>query len=112
MIEANPSVYSTGATLGDEDERRLHADCHGPQGPCDFASVGLVTNSTNSTYHAAQLALSRRFNNGLSFLTSYTFSRSCDWPGGRCPGCWIGGADRPDSASAIAGCSGLGRQTE
>ena len=79
MIEANPAVYRPGATSGDADQRRLYAGCHGAQGPCDFASVGLVTNSTNSTYHAAQLALSRRFDNGLSFLASYTFSKSLDY---------------------------------
>ena len=79
IIEANPSVYSPGATSSDEDQRRLYAGCHGPQGPCDFASVGLITDSTNSTYHAAQMALSRRFQNGLSFLTSYTFSKSLDY---------------------------------
>jgi hypothetical protein len=70
MIEANPSVYGPGATSENADRRRLYAGCHGAQGPCDFASVGLVTNSTNSTYHAGQLALSRRFGNGLSFLAS------------------------------------------
>ncbi len=79
IIEANPSVYSPGATSGDADQRRMYAGCHGAQGPCDFASVGLITNSTNSTYHAAQMALSRRFQNGLSFLTSYTFSKSLDY---------------------------------
>jgi hypothetical protein len=79
MIEANPAVYEPGATSGDADQRRMYAGCHGAQGPCDFASVGLITNSTNSTYHAAQMALSRRFHNGLSFLTSYTFSKSLDY---------------------------------
>jgi hypothetical protein len=79
MIEANPAVYQPGATSGDADQRRMYAGCHGAQGPCDFASVGLITNSTNSTYHAAQMALSRRFQSGLSFLTSYTFSKSLDY---------------------------------
>jgi hypothetical protein len=79
MIEANPSIYRPGATSNDADQRRLYAGCHGAQGPCDFASVGLVTDSTNSTYHAAQLALSRRFHDGLSFLASYTFSKSLDY---------------------------------
>ena len=79
MIEANPAVYRPGATSGNADQRRLYAGCHGAQGPCDFASVGLITNSTNSTYHAAQMALSRRFDNGLSFLASYTFSKSLDY---------------------------------
>jgi hypothetical protein len=79
MIEANPSIYRPGATSNDADQRRLYAGCHGAQGPCDFASVGLITDSTNSTYHAAQLALSRRFRDGLSFLASYTFSKSLDY---------------------------------
>jgi hypothetical protein len=79
IIEANPSVYGPGATSSDADQRRIHAGCHGSQGPCDFGSVGLITDSTNSTYHAAQLALSRRFHNGLSFLASYTFSKSLDY---------------------------------
>ncbi|MGH9611672.1 MAG: hypothetical protein ACRD4P_01180, partial [Bryobacteraceae bacterium] len=48
-------------------------------GPCNFASVGLVTDSTNSTYHAGQIALTRRFDNGLAFLASYTFSKSLDY---------------------------------
>ena len=79
MIEANPAVYGPGATPENADQRRLYADCHGPQGPCDFASAGLITNSTNSTYHAAQVALSRRFTNGIGFVASYTFSKSLDY---------------------------------
>ena len=74
MIEANPAIYGQGATADNADQRRLYAGCHGPDGPCDFASVGLITNSTNSTYHAGQISLTRRFAKGLSFLTSYTFS--------------------------------------
>jgi hypothetical protein len=79
MIEANPSVYGPGATAENADQRRLYAGCQGPQGPCDFASVGLITDSTSSTYHSAQVALSRRFNHGLGFLASYWFSKSLDY---------------------------------
>lgn len=79
MIEGNPAVYGPGATSGNADQRRLYAGCHGTAGPCDFASVGLITNSTNSTYHAGQIAVSRRFDNGLAFLASYTFSKSLDY---------------------------------
>ncbi len=79
MIEANPSVYGPGATSQNADQRRLYAGCQGPNGPCDFASVGLITDSTNSTYHAAQVAFSRHFDNGLGFLGSYTFSKSLDY---------------------------------
>lgn len=79
MIEGNPAIYRPGATSDNADQRRLYAGCKGPQGPCDFASVGIITNSTSSTYHAGQLALTRRFHNGLAFLTSYTFSKSLDY---------------------------------
>ena len=79
MVEANPAVYAPGATPDNIDQRRLYAGCHGPQGPCDFASAGLITNSTNSTYHAGQVALTRRFHHGLAFLASYTFSKTLDY---------------------------------
>jgi hypothetical protein len=79
MIEANPSIFGLGATSQNADQRRLYAGCQGPNGPCDFASVGLITDSTNSTYHAAQVAFSRHFDNGLGFLSSYTFSKSLDY---------------------------------
>lgn len=79
FVEANPAIYGSGATSDNADQRRRYAGCHGSQGPCDFASVGLITNSTNSTYHAAQAALSRRFSNGLGFLASYTYSKTLDY---------------------------------
>ncbi len=79
MIEANPAVYRPGASSNDADRRRIYANCQGDSGPCDFASVGLITNQTNSTYHAAQAALSRRYSHGLAFLASYTFSKTLDY---------------------------------
>lgn len=79
MIEANPSIYGPGATAENADQRREYAGCQGPQGPCNFGSVGLVTDSTNSTYEAGQVALTRRFNRGLTFLASYTYSKTLDY---------------------------------
>ncbi len=79
MIEANPAVYGPGATANNADQRRIYAGCQGPNGPCDFASAGLITDSTNSTYHAGQVALTRRFANGLAFVASYTYSKSLDY---------------------------------
>src|SRR5215469_1572404 len=79
FTEANPAIYGPGATADNADQRRIYAGCHGPQGPCDFASVGLMTDSTNSTYHALQAALSKRFGSGLGFLASYTYSKSLDY---------------------------------
>src|SRR5205085_391614 len=72
-------VISRGGSLHPMSSARRAAGCHGPQGPCDFASVGLITNQANSTFHAGQLALSRRFSNGLSFLGSYTYSKTLDY---------------------------------
>jgi hypothetical protein len=79
MIEANPAVYGLGATANNADQRRIYAGCKGPEGPCDFASVGLITDSTNSTYHAGQVALTRRFANGVAFVASYTYSKTQDY---------------------------------
>jgi hypothetical protein len=79
MIEANPSIYGPGATADNADARRLYAGCQGADGPCNFASVGLLTDSTNSTYHAGQVSLTRRFHERLGFVASYTFSKTLDY---------------------------------
>ena len=79
MTEANPAVFGPGATQENADQRRLYAGCQGPQGPCNFASVGLITDSTSSTYHAGQVAVSRRFEHGLGFLVSYWYSKTLDY---------------------------------
>ena len=71
FIEANPSVYSAGSSANDIDARRLY--------PGDFASVGLLTYNSNSTYHAMQTTLSRRYTRGLAFSTSYWWSKSLDY---------------------------------
>jgi hypothetical protein len=78
FIEGNPSVYAPGATAETIDQRRLYANCQ-PNGSCDLASVGLLSYSTNSTYHALQVLLSRRFKNGFAFNTSYWFSKTLDY---------------------------------
>lgn len=78
FVEANPAVYGPGATAQNADQRRLYAGCE-PQGHCVFGSVGLLTNSTSSTYHAAQLSVSRRYADGLGLLVSYTLSKSLDY---------------------------------
>ena len=41
-----------------------------------FRQVNMVTNSGNSTYHAMVLVLNRRFANGFTNQTSYTWSRT------------------------------------
>ncbi len=77
-IEANPAVPGPGATSGNADRRRLYANCPAT-GACDFTHVAMLSYITNSTYHAGQLSLSRRFSNGLGFNTSYWFSKTLDY---------------------------------
>ena len=79
FVEANPAVDGPGATAQNADQRRIYAGCPATPGPCTFASVGLLTNSTSSTYHAGQLSVSRHFSRGLGFLASYTFSKTLDY---------------------------------
>ncbi len=79
FIEANPAVYGPGATAQNADQRRIYAGCPSAPGPCTFGSVGLLTNSTDSTYHAGQLSVSRHFTSGFGFLASYTFSKTLDY---------------------------------
>ena len=78
FVEANPAVYAPGATSQDADRRRLYAGCSG-SGSCDFASAGLLVNATNSTYHAGQISLSRRFSTGAGFQVAYWYSKSLDY---------------------------------
>ena len=79
FVEANPAVDGPGATAENADQRRIYAGCPATPGPCTFASVGLLTNSTSSTYHAGQVSVSRRFASGLGFLVSYTYSKTLDY---------------------------------
>ena len=78
-IEDDPAIYGPGATSGNADRRRLYADCAPNNGPCQLATVALLTYGSNSTYEAAQLSLSHRLAQGFSFNTSYWFSKSLDY---------------------------------
>ena len=79
FVEGNPAVYGPGATIDNADQRRVYAGCPSTPGPCTYSSVGLLTNSTSSTYHSGQVSVSRHFQNGLGFLTSYTYSKTLDY---------------------------------
>src|SRR4029077_13182491 len=78
-IEANPAVWGPGATAQNADRRRIYANCPAEGSECQLVHVALLSNITNSTYHAAQLSLSRRFASDLGFSASYWFSKTLDY---------------------------------
>jgi hypothetical protein len=80
FVEGNPAVFVPGATSpNNADQRRLYSGCTIAQpSPCTYSSVGLVSGNTNSTYHALQTSLRKRFSQGFSMLGSYTFSKTLD----------------------------------
>ncbi len=78
FIEANPSIYSPGATSQNSEQRRQYANCT-PDGSCAFGSVGLIADNNSSTYNALQVAFSRQFTHNLAFLASYWWSKSLDY---------------------------------
>jgi outer membrane receptor protein involved in Fe transport len=81
FIEGNPAVYIPGQSTEDNvDQRRLHSGCTlgDPESACEYASTGLIAGIANSSYHALETSLRKRFSHGLSFLGSYTFSKSID----------------------------------
>jgi hypothetical protein len=79
FIEANPAVWQPRATAANADRRRIYSGVTGPGSPVLLGNAALITNSTNSTYHAGQLSLSRRPVEGLSFSVTYTFSKLLDY---------------------------------
>jgi hypothetical protein len=87
FIEGNPAVFVPGETNGmpnstenNVNNRRLYSGCNlSPASPpCTYASVGLISSIANSSYNALQTSLEKRFSHGLSFLASYTFSKTLD----------------------------------
>jgi hypothetical protein len=82
FIEANPTIYYPGqSTENNVNQRRLYSGCtlNGPPpNTCNYASVGEIAGIANSAYNALETSLRKRFGHGLSFLASYTFSKSID----------------------------------
>jgi hypothetical protein len=78
FIEANPSIYGPGVTANNNNEIREYTTCNAA-GICNYGSVGLIADDSSSTYHALEIAFSRQYSHGLSFLASYWFSKSLDY---------------------------------
>lgn len=88
FIEGNPAIYVPGfnssgqplSTSGNADQRRLYSGCtlNDPPSSCIYSSTGLIAGIANSSYHALETSLRKRFSHGMAFLASYTFSKSMD----------------------------------
>lgn len=89
FIEGNPAIYVPGvdpssgqpfSTSGNADQRRLYSGCTlaDPPNSCTYSSTGLIAGIANSSYNALEASLKKRFSHGLSFLASYTLSKSID----------------------------------
>lgn len=68
--ELNPAVYATGVTTATTNQRR-------PYGPA-MGSTPILESVGNSTYHALQSTLERRFRNGLTLLANLQYSKALD----------------------------------
>jgi hypothetical protein len=82
FIEGNPAIYYPGqSTENNVNQRRLYSGCtltSPPPVPCNYASVGEIAGIANSAYNALETSVRKRFGHGISFLASYTLSKSID----------------------------------
>jgi hypothetical protein len=87
FIEANPAVFVPGTADGqpisnssNADQRRLYSGCTLEDSPssCQYSSTGEIAGIANSSYNALEASLNKRFSHGLSFLLSYTWSKTID----------------------------------
>jgi len=87
FIEANPAVFVPGYVDGqpisnssNADQRRLYSGCTLADLPssCVFSSTGEIAGIANSAYNAMEVSMRKRFGHGLSFLASYTWSKTID----------------------------------
>ncbi len=78
FIEANPSIYGPGVNANNNNQIREYTTCNAA-GICNYGSVGLLAGDSSSTYHALEVAFSRQYTHGLSFLASYWYSKSLDY---------------------------------
>jgi outer membrane receptor protein involved in Fe transport len=68
-MSSNPAIYAPGATLANENQRRLLPT---------FGSNNIISSIGNSNYNALQIEVNKRFSHGFSIQGAYTWSRSLD----------------------------------
>jgi Carboxypeptidase regulatory-like domain/TonB dependent receptor len=96
FIEGDPTIYIPGLDNSAADcapqappcpisnennvnQRRLYSGCTLAQpNNCIYGSIGEIASIANSNYNALEASLRKRFSHGLSFLASYTYSKTID----------------------------------
>lgn len=68
--ELNPAIFNATATLANINQRRIYAP--------NYQSIINYENTINSTYHAFQTTLNKRYSKGFTILASYNWSKSLD----------------------------------
>jgi hypothetical protein len=68
-LPLNPAVFGPGATLANIDQRRIYQP---------FGNLNKISSQANSSYHALQVEVTKRFSNGFSLQGAYAFGRSID----------------------------------
>jgi hypothetical protein len=79
LVEANPAIYQAGATFANSPRRRLYSGCTLTTGTCTQGTAGLVEGNANSTFHSAQVSLTRRGAQDFNYTLAYTFSKNLDY---------------------------------
>ena len=96
FIEGDPAVFVPGldttspgcappnqpcpiSNENNVNQRRLYSGCTLAQpNNCVYGSIGEIASIANSSYNALEASLRKRFGHGVSFLASYTYSKSID----------------------------------
>jgi Carboxypeptidase regulatory-like domain/TonB dependent receptor len=82
FIEGDPTIFVPGVGVSTENnvnQRRLYSGCTLAQPhDCMYGSIGEIASIANSNYNALEASLRKRFSHGLSFLASYTYSKTID----------------------------------
>jgi hypothetical protein len=70
LNDVNPGVYEPGATEANLNQRRPYGS--------NFSDIILMQSVGNSTYHAFQLTIEKRWSHSFSVLANYTWEKSID----------------------------------